>query len=61
MKTVLIIAGVGVGLFVLYRVGTAAAAGAPIVASIRRPTVPVTALAAVAAAETKSNSGAGHF
>lgn len=61
MKTVLIIAGVGVGLFVLYRVGTAAAAGAPIIASIRRPTVPVTALAAVAAVESKSNTGAGHF
>lgn len=61
MKTVLTIAGVGVVLFVLYRVASAAQAGAPILAAVKRPTVPVSALAAAAKVEARSNVGALHF
>ncbi len=61
MKTVLIVVGIGVGLFVLYRVGSAAAAGAPIGSALRSPRVPVDVLAAKASIERRTNTGAGHF
>jgi hypothetical protein len=61
VKTVLVVVGVAVGVWLLVRVGKAAAAGAPVATAVRRPTVPVDVLAAVARAEGRSNSGAGHF
>jgi hypothetical protein len=61
VKTVLIVVGVGVGIFMLYRVASAAAAGAPIGAAVRSPRVPVDVLAAKARVERQTNTGAGHF
>lgn len=61
LKTVLIVVGVGIGGYVLVRGLLAVVHGAPVVATLTRPTVPVVAVAAAAQAEAKANSGAGHF
>lgn len=61
MKKALIVVGVGVAVWVLYRVATAAAAGAPITRAVVASRVPVEVLAASAAAERKVNTGSGHF
>lgn len=61
MKTALIVVGVAVGVFVLYRVASAAAAGAPVGSALRSPRVPVDVLAAKANIERRTNTGAGHF
>lgn len=61
LKTVLIVVGVGVGVWVLVRGTRAALAGASVATAVRRPTVPIDVLAATARVEAKSNTGAGHF
>jgi hypothetical protein len=61
MRTVLVVVAVGVGLYVVVRSVQAFAHGAPVVATLTRPTVPVAAVAAAAKVEKNANTGAGHF
>lgn len=61
MKKVLIVAGVGLGVFVLYRIVHGVAAGVPLKPLVLNPTIAVSALAASAAAQRAANTGPGHF
>lgn len=61
MKWALLVVGVGVAGFVVYRVIVAQQAGVSVGAALARPAAPPVVLRAVAMTERKANTGAGHF
>ena len=61
MRTVVTIGGVGVGVFLAWRIFTAMRAGVSVATAVKNPTKSGAALSVAAGQEKRANVGAGHF